>query len=64
MSIAKKIQYIFDNKGKKSYVVLPVKLFDTLMENFEDIEEAKLRKKEPKISFATMKKKLEKRGKL
>ena len=35
-------QYIIDNKGKKSFVILPAKEFDTLLENMEELEDIRL----------------------
>jgi PHD/YefM family antitoxin component YafN of YafNO toxin-antitoxin module len=35
-------QYITDNKGKKISVVLPVKEFNTIMEELEELEDIRL----------------------
>lgn len=35
-------QYIKDSNGNKSMVILPVKEFDTLMEELEDLEDIRL----------------------
>lgn len=35
-------QYINDTNGNKSLVILPVKEFDTLMEELEDIEDIRM----------------------
>ena len=35
-------QYIKDANGEKSLVILPVKEFDTIMEELEEIEDIKL----------------------
>jgi PHD/YefM family antitoxin component YafN of YafNO toxin-antitoxin module len=35
-------QYIKDNNGKKSLVVLPAKEFDTLLEELEELEDIRL----------------------
>lgn len=64
MNLAKKAQYIFDNKGKKTHAVLPFDIFESLLEDTNDIKEAKSRKKEKKVSYEAMKQKLTKNGKL
>ena len=35
-------QYINDMNGKKSMVILPVKEFETIMEELEDLEDVRL----------------------
>jgi hypothetical protein len=35
-------QYIKDNNGKKSFVILPAKEFDALLENMEELEDIRL----------------------
>ena len=35
-------QYINDMNGKKSMVILPVKEFETIMEQLEDLEDVRL----------------------
>ena len=35
-------QYIKGNNGKKSFVILPAKEFDTLLKSMEDIEDVRL----------------------
>ncbi len=35
-------QYIKDNNGKKSFVILPAKEFKTLLENLEELEDIRL----------------------
>lgn len=35
-------QYINDTNGKKSMVILPVKEFETIMEELEDLEDVRL----------------------
>ena len=35
-------QYIKDNNGKNSYVILPAKEFDTLLQNMEELEDIRL----------------------
>ena len=64
MNLARKAQYLFDNKGKKTHAVLPFEIFEGLLEDMNDIKEAKARKKEKKVSYETMKNKLSKNGKL
>nr|MBK9653487.1 hypothetical protein [Bacteroidota bacterium] len=35
-------QYIKDTNGKKSFVILPAKEFDSIMEELEDLEDIRL----------------------
>ncbi len=35
-------QYIKDNNGKNSFVILPAKEFDTLLQNMEELEDIRL----------------------
>lgn len=35
-------QYIKDNNGKKSYVILPAKEFDVLLQNMEELDDIRL----------------------
>lgn len=64
MNLAKKAQYILNDKGKRTHAVLPITVFEDILEDFNDIKEAKARKKEKKIPYEDMKKKLIKNGKL
>ena len=62
-------QYINDTNGKKSMVILPVKEFETIMEELEDLEDVRLydqaKKKDPgeRILFSDyLKKRRQKNG--
>ncbi|MEI7675703.1 MAG: hypothetical protein WCJ03_02890 [Bacteroidales bacterium] len=35
-------QYIKDNNGRNSYVILPTKEFNTILENLEELEDIRL----------------------
>jgi len=35
-------QYITDSKGKKSFVILPAKEFETMLENLEELEDIRI----------------------
>ncbi len=68
MSTAKKleqnIQFILNNKGKKTYAVVPIELFEEMFEDYKDWLSIEKRKNEPRVSLADFKKQLKKDGKL
>jgi hypothetical protein len=55
MSILKE-QYIVDSEGKKMAVILPIKLYEQLLEDLNDLVVVAERRNEPVISFEEMKK--------
>ena len=57
MSILKE-QYIIDNEGKKMAVILPIELYEQLLEDLHDLAVVAERRDEPIISFDEMKKRL------
>jgi hypothetical protein len=57
-------QYLFDAKGEKSHVVVPMNFIEELVEDLEDARDIKKGKKEPTMSLADFEKELMKDGKL
>ncbi len=58
------IQYLTDEKGKTTSVLIDLKKWGKLWEDFSDAMIIKERKKEPRESLASVKQKLIRRGKL
>jgi hypothetical protein len=58
------IQYITDTKGKQTAVVIDLKKWGDLWEDFQDAMLIKQRKKEPRESLSSVKARLIRSGKL
>jgi hypothetical protein len=52
-------QFIVDEAGKKTSVILPVEDYEELLEDIHDLTVIAERKNEPSISFDDLKKKVE-----
>ena len=59
-----KVQYLVNEKGKKTAVVLPIKEYEALQEDLHDLAIIAERKDEPTISFDELKQRLQKDGTL
>jgi PHD/YefM family antitoxin component YafN of YafNO toxin-antitoxin module len=57
-------QYITNQKGKRTAVILPIKIYEQLMEDLHDLAIIAERKSEQPISLAEMKKRLKEDGKV
>ncbi|MBI5049243.1 MAG: type II toxin-antitoxin system Phd/YefM family antitoxin [Deltaproteobacteria bacterium] len=55
-------QYIVDESGKKTAVILPVEEYEELIEDLHDLAVIAERKDEPVISFDELKKRLKADG--
>jgi len=55
-------QFIVDEDGKKTAVVLPIKDYERLLEDLHDLSIVAERRHEPTISFDELKRKLQKNG--
>jgi PHD/YefM family antitoxin component YafN of YafNO toxin-antitoxin module len=55
-------QYFVDLKGKRTAVLLPVKEYETLMEDLRDLMIVAERRDEPEIPMAEVKRKLKADG--
>ena len=51
-------QYVVDDHGKKTAVIIPLSEYEELMEDLHDLAIAAERKNEPAISFEELKKEL------
>lgn len=57
-----KPQYIYNQSGKKTYVVLPVKEYDEILEDLYDLSVIAERRDEPRISLEEFKQGLKNDG--
>lgn len=57
-----KAQYLIDENGQKTAVVLPVEEYEDLLEDIHDLAVIAERKDEPTTSFDELKKRLETDG--
>jgi len=55
-------QYIVDEKGEKTAVIIPVEEYEELLEDIHDLAIIADRRDEPAITFEELKKKLKKDG--
>jgi uncharacterized lipoprotein YehR (DUF1307 family) len=64
MNILKKIEkkYIVDYKDKKSAVIIPIEIYEALLEDIHDLAIVAERRDEETVSFYDLKKKLKKNG--
>lgn len=60
----KGIQYLTDEQGQRNAVVIDLKRYKDLWEDFQDAITAKMREKEPKIPLEDVEKRLKAQGKL
>jgi hypothetical protein len=57
-----KVEYITDTNGKKRKVILPIKTYETLLEDLHDLSVVADRKSEKTIDFKEVLKELKKDG--
>lgn len=57
-----KVQYIVDEKGDRTAVVLPIHEYEELLEDLHDLAVIAERREEPTIPFDELKRKLGKDG--
>jgi len=64
MSILRKADknYIVDDKGKKSAIIVPIEKYEELLEDIHDLAIVAERREEETVSFYELKKKLKKNG--
>ena len=55
-------QYVIDEKGQKTAVIIPVEEYEELLEDIHDLAIVAERRDEPTITFEELKKKLKKDG--
>ena len=57
-------QFVVDDSGRKTAVLLPIKEYENMMEDLHDLAVAAERKDEERITLAEMKKRLQLDGRL
>lgn len=62
MSLAKKTEFIYDAKGKKLAVILPISKYEQLLEDLEDLKTIEERRHEKSIPFSEIKKRRKKKN--
>jgi len=55
-------QYVVDEKGRKTAVIIPVEEYEELLEDIHDLAIIAERRDEPTMSFEELKKKLKEDG--
>jgi PHD/YefM family antitoxin component YafN of YafNO toxin-antitoxin module len=60
----KGVQFLVDGRGKKTGVLIDLREYRELWEDFYDAALARARRKEPRESLATVKRRLRRNGKL
>lgn len=59
---ADKVQYVVDEDGKQTAVILPLEEYEELLEDLHDLAVIAERREEPTVRFEDLKKKLEADG--
>lgn len=62
MKRAAEVQYVTDQKGRKTSVILPVETYEEMLEDIQDLVAVAERRKEKTLSLTDMKKRLKKDG--
>ena len=62
MSSQKKIRYIYDDRGNKTDVVIPINKYESLLEDLADLQSIEDRRHAKSISFEEVKKRFYKKN--
>ena len=62
MKKAAAVQYVTDDKGRQTSVILPVDTYEEMLEDIQDLVAVAERRNDKKFSLIEMKKKLKKDG--
>lgn len=62
MKKAAAVQYVTDDKGRKTSVILPVDTYEEMLEDIQDLVAVAERRNDKKFSLIEMKKRLKKDG--
>jgi len=62
MKKAAAVQYVTDDKGRKTSVILPVDTYEKMLEDIQDLVAVAERRSDKKLSLVEMKKRLKKDG--
>lgn len=57
-----KVQYVVNDKGERTAVILPLEEYEELLEDLHDLAVIAERREEPTVPFAELKKKLKEDG--
>lgn len=57
-------QFLIDDKGKKTAVVIPMKEYEAMLEDLHDLKAAAMRKKDKTVTISDMKTRMKKHGKI
>lgn len=61
MSSRKKIKYMYDDKGNKTDVIIPINKYENLLEDLADLQAIEDRRHEKSIPFEEVKKRFYKK---
>jgi len=61
MKAQKRIKYIYDDKGNKTDVIIPINKYESLLEDLTDLQAIEDRKCEKSVSFEDVKKRFHKK---
>ena len=61
MASQKKIKYIYDDRGNKTDVIIPINKYESLLEDLADLQIIRDRKNEKSIPFEEVKKRFYKK---
>ena len=62
MKKAATVQYVTDDKGRKTSVILPVDTYEEMLEDIQDLVAVAERRSDKKLSLVEIKKRLKKDG--
>jgi len=62
MKKAAAVQYVTDNKGRRTSVILPVETYEEMLEDIQDLVAVAERRKDKTVPLIEMKKRLKKDG--
>ena len=62
MSSQKKIRYIYDDKGNKTDVIIPINKYENLLEDLADLQTIENRRHEKSVPFEEVKKRFYKKN--
>jgi hypothetical protein len=57
-----KEQYVIDDHGRKTAIILPTKMYDQMLQDIHDLAVVAERRREGTITLAEMKKRMKKSG--
>jgi hypothetical protein len=61
MSLARKTEFIYNAKGEKTAVILPISKYEQLLEDLDDLKTIEDRRHEKSVPFSEIKKRRQKK---